>query len=289
MPKETSLFLLLALQTALALKTGAVEIPLDAIAPVRIGYLDLQRVFDSYPEKSFAEGDLLREVEKRKRELGRRQNEINTLREQVAADEATLVQAKAGRPVRVPPNIVPQPPPPAAGTTKPAPVPSTGTVRASTATAVESYPTEDPLAGLPGHPGATIPAPAAPAASLPGLTTEPDKPAPALLDLLAGATEPALLNAEALSALEKRAQQNRLALARAVTSFKTFRGNAVGDMKQLQTEKTYGVMSKIYAMLQTLARDEGITVVIDKAYVLYGEETVDLSDKLISLLQAEAP
>jgi len=35
-------------------------------------------------------------------------------------------------------------------------------------------------------------------------------------------------------------------------------------MKQLQTQKTYGVMSKIYAELQTLARDEGVTVVMEK-------------------------
>ena len=56
-------------------------------------------------------------------------------------------------------------------------------------------------------------------------------------------------------------------------------------MKVLQTEKTYGVMSKIYAVLQTLARDEGITVVLDKSYVLYGEDTVDITDKLIQRMQ----
>ena len=58
-------------------------------------------------------------------------------------------------------------------------------------------------------------------------------------------------------------------------------------MKVLQTQKTYGVMSKIYAVLQVLVRDEGVTVVLDKAYVLYGEDTVDLSDKLISRLQQD--
>jgi Skp family chaperone for outer membrane proteins len=37
-----------------------------------------------------------------------------------------------------------------------------------------------------------------------------------------------------------------------------------------------------------LARDENVTVVLDKAYVLYGEDTVDLSDKLIARLNTEA-
>src|SRR5438046_6025485 len=80
-------------------RSAAVEIPLDTLAPVRIGYVDLQKVFDTYPEKSFAEGDLLREIEKRKRELNRRQSLINALRQQVAADEATLGQARAGQAV----------------------------------------------------------------------------------------------------------------------------------------------------------------------------------------------
>ena len=70
--------------------------------------------------------------------------------------------------------------------------------------------------------------------------------------------------------------------------FKDYRGKALEDMKQLQTQKTYGVMAKIYAVLQGLARDENITVVLDKAYVLYGEDTVDLSEKLIARLNTEA-
>ncbi|MFA5974778.1 MAG: OmpH family outer membrane protein [Elusimicrobiota bacterium] len=281
----------LILSSLLLLSCGrsrAVEIPLDTISPLRIGYIDLQRVFDTYPEKSFAEGDLLREIEKRKRELGRRQNEIGTLREQIAADDSALVKARTGQPVLVPFNNIPEPEPtkPAAAAATP-PASSTSTVRTSSATAVEPYPTEDPLAGLPGHTdiaSTLLPTPP----TLPGIKPSPAKPVPTLLDLLAGATAPVVLQADAISALENRIQKNRRALDRATTSFKSFRTNAVGDMKQLQTEKTYGVMSKIYAVLQTLARDENITVVIDKAYILYGEETVDLSDKLISRLQAEA-
>src|ERR1700674_4730922 len=66
----------------------SVEIPLESLTPARVGYVDLQKVFDTYPEKSFAEGDLLREIEKRKRELGQRQNLINTIRQQISADES---------------------------------------------------------------------------------------------------------------------------------------------------------------------------------------------------------
>jgi Skp family chaperone for outer membrane proteins len=264
----------------------AVEIPLESLTPARIGYVDLQKVFDTYPEKSFAEGDLLREVEKRKRELNQRQNSVNTIRQQIAADESALAQAKTGQAILVPTNAVPDPEPVA-----PPPPPvtaSSSTVRASTPTPtpVEPYPLEDPLAGLPGHEGTSIAEKAPGSSQLPGMKGQPAKKV-TLLDLLAAATGPVLIDAEAQGALRRRIDDNKRLLERRIAEFRNFRSNAIADMKVLQTQKTYGVMARIYAILQTLARDEGVTVVMDKAYVLYGEDTVDLSDKLIARLQTE--
>jgi Skp family chaperone for outer membrane proteins len=110
-----------------------------------------------------------------------------------------------------------------------------------------------------------------------------------LLDNLAASGTPSILTAEAQTALLKRIEDNQHGLDKATFNFKDYRSKALADMKQLQTQKTYGVMSKIYAVLQGLARDENITVVMDKAYVLYGEDTVDLTDKLVARLNTEQP
>lgn len=279
MKNKCLLFLVaLSLLSAVVL---AVEIPLDTLAPVRIGFVDLQRVFDTYPEKSFAEGDLLREIEKRKRELGRRQADINLLRGQITADEAALTDARRGQAVMVPLNNVPdlEPVKPVLANVSA----STATVKASTApVAVEPYPTEDPLAGLPGH-EAAVPLATNPAPNLPGMKDTAKKMT--MLDLLAQATGPVQLSAEAMTALDKRVNDNKQSMDRLMAEFRTFRVNALADMKVLQSQKTYGVMAKIYAVLQTLARDEGVMVVMDKSYVLYGEDAIDLSDKLIERLQ----
>lgn len=272
--RKKQFVLLLALGAA---PLTAIEIPLDTLTPVRIGFVDLQKVFDTYPEKSFAEGDLLREIEKRRRDLGKRQAEINTLRGQVDADEAALAKAKAGQAVVVPVNAIPEP--------EPVPVPSPAVAK-STSTPVEAYPLEDPLAGLPGHDGTTPPAPDA--SNLPGVQSGGTKRY-AVLDALAATNEPKTLTADAFAALELRIADNKRALDRSMASFKLFRGNAIADMKQLQAEKTYGVMSRIYAILQELARDESVMVVLDKNYVLYGEDGIDLSDKLIARLQSITP
>jgi Skp family chaperone for outer membrane proteins len=277
------LFMVVMLLAAGMTRLIAVEIPLESLAPVRIGYVDLQKVFDTYPEKSFAEGDLLREIEKRKRELGQRQNLIATIRHQISDDQSVLTQAQAGASVQVPVNNVPdlRPPPPPP---PPAPATSTSTVKTSTTVAVEPYPMEDPLAGLPGHDSGTLPEHAQGSTQLPGMK---DSGAKNILDSLAASGTPAPLSPDAQTALQKRIDENKKLLEKQIVDFKNFRGNAVADMKLLQTEKTYDVMSKIYAVLQTLARDEGVTLVMDKAYVLYGEDTVDLSDKLIQRLQQD--
>jgi Skp family chaperone for outer membrane proteins len=277
----SSLLVLSVMGTAIA-----VEIPLESVSPVRIGYIDLQKVFDTFPEKSFAEGDLLKEIQKRRTEMATRQNAIGVMRTQIAADQAVLEQAKAGKSVIVPrdevaalqPIQAPAPPPPAAEPE----------VKKST-TSVEPYPVDEPLAGLPGHEGGTA---QTVKPVLPGM----EKPEPKtsassspLLDSLAGPGTPTVLNAEAQTALQKRIDANKITLDRAVYQFKDYRVKALEDMKQLQTQKTYGVMAKIYAVLQGLARDESITVVLDKSYVLYGEDTVDLSEKLIARLNTESP
>jgi len=74
----------------------AVEIPLESLTPVRIGYIDLQKVFDTYPEKAFAEGDFAERNPATPEGNGERQNAINVMRQQVAADQAALDAAKAG-------------------------------------------------------------------------------------------------------------------------------------------------------------------------------------------------
>jgi Skp family chaperone for outer membrane proteins len=266
----------------------AVEIPLETLTPVRIGYVDLQKVFDTYPEKAFAEGDLLKEIQKRRSELSTRQNAINVMRGQIAADQAALEQAKAGRPVSVPKDDVSALQPATPVAPPPAPEVSTATkVNTSTST-VEPYPTEEPLAGLPGHEfgGATDTTNKA----LPGMQPSETKTgASPLLDQLAESGNPTTLNAEAQAALQKRIDSTKLALDREVYKFKDYRGKALDDMKQLQTQKTYGVMAKIYAVLQGLARDENITVVLDKSYVLYGEDSIDLTERLVNRLNTEAP
>jgi Skp family chaperone for outer membrane proteins len=265
--------------TAVFPSVFSVEIPLEALSPARIGYVDLQKVFDSYPEKSFAEGDLLREIEKRKRELGQRQGLINTLRQQIASDESALQEGKRGGAVIVPVNNVPDLTP--APVAQAAPTPSTSTTQAPAK--VDPYPLEDPLAGLPGHDASAVVErlDKGPTTQLPGMKQEGKKGG--LLDQLATGS-PVSMSSDAQMALQKRIDDNKKLLDRKTAEFREFRGLAVADMKTLQNQKTYGVMSKIYAVLQILARDEGVTVVLDKAYVLYGEDTVDLSDRLIARL-----
>jgi Skp family chaperone for outer membrane proteins len=257
----------------------AVEISLDALTPIRVGYIDMQKVFDVFPEKAFAEGDLLREIEKRKLVLAKRQANINILRQQIAADQVAVDDARAGRPVVVPHNAL-EPVSqsqglPVASHATSTPVSSGTAISTST---VQPYPTEEPLSNLLNQSTGTATAAQTPS----NVISDP-------LEALAVSSAPVTLDPGLIAQLDKRIKDNRRSLDQSILSFRDYRSKSLEDMKILQKEKTYDVMSKIYAVLESLARDESITVVLDKSYVLYGEDSIDLTDKLIQRLQQQTP
>jgi hypothetical protein len=114
------------------------------------------------------------------------------------------------------------------------PAPAAEVKKSTTAAATEAYPTDEPLAGLPGH-GAEPPCRKKP---LPGMQPpDPKSGSSPLLDSLASGG-PVKLTPEAQTALQKRLDATKLALDRNVYQFKDYRGKALEDMKQLQTQKT---------------------------------------------------
>jgi len=146
--KKEIFFAIVILMTAGWVRLIAVEIPLESLTPARVGFVDLQKVFD-LSGKVFCRRRSSQRNRKAQARARQRQNLIATIRQQISADQSVLTQAQSGASVQVPVNNVPDLTP----ARPPAPVPaaSTTTVKTSTTVAVEPYPLEDPLAGLPGH------------------------------------------------------------------------------------------------------------------------------------------
>jgi Skp family chaperone for outer membrane proteins len=53
----------------------------------------------------------------------------------------------------------------------------------------------------------------------------------------------------------------------------------------VESRKTDQVLARIYRAVSEVSRREGVSVVIDKTTILYGQPAVDLTDKVLKYLQ----
>jgi len=58
------------------------------------------------------------------------------------------------------------------------------------------------------------------------------------------------------------------------------RVEAVQSLKDIEEKKSLQIFGELYRNLVQLAQEEGITLVLDKSNVLYGETAIDLTEKL---------
>lgn len=78
---------------------------------------------------------------------------------------------------------------------------------------------------------------------------------------------------ESLLQREKTLQEKETALEQA-------RLNAAKDLTEFEERRSLQIMGKLYKALIQLADEQGVTVVVDKRSILYGQAAMDLTDRL---------
>jgi len=58
------------------------------------------------------------------------------------------------------------------------------------------------------------------------------------------------------------------------------RVDAATAIKNLEEQRSLQIFGKLYSALVQLAEEEGVSLVVDRSSVLYGHETIDLTEKL---------
>lgn len=66
-----------------------------------------------------------------------------------------------------------------------------------------------------------------------------------------------------------------------------YRSHAEIELLDFENRQTENILGKIYMILKELAIKEGVSVVIDKRSILFGNFAVDLTDKLLMKLEEE--
>jgi Skp family chaperone for outer membrane proteins len=179
----------------------ALEIPLtgsgggDAARGGTIGYVDMDKIFQIYPQTQAAKEDYAKQLKKKKEQLAQKEAALAEIQSRASVLESTL---KQGAPAGV--------------------VASSTTVDGSTA---------DPLASA----------------------------------------------AQSLATMKRDLEEKK-------SELEDTRKQAAADLAAFESQQSQLILGKIYQALRDVANEEQVTVVVDKSSILYGDASIDLTDKL---------
>lgn len=252
----------LAALLSLAAPAGALEISLteNKGESGSIGFVDIRRVFREFTDARRTKDAFERRVREKESEFKDQEDAISRLKEQILKleQEKSFLQ-------KLPILEAPKP-------QAPAPV--------KTSTAIPEG-IDPELAALPGM-GDLAASTAAVAAADAETQAEPEESEPALDPTGPGITRQALEKQTAdidnkLVPLREKLKQAEAALAETKNKVEK---DLLGDEKR----ETKRLLARIYRTVQDVALAEGISVVIDKESILYGQKAVDLTDKVLERL-----
>jgi Skp family chaperone for outer membrane proteins len=270
--------LLLALFLS-AVPASAIELSLEENRAERgnIGYIDMRRVFQLFPETQRAKESFEETVRQTEEQVNLRKAELLRLRAELSrmkADREVLAAAPPPPPPAPAPKApTPALPPKAAPKSAPLAPPATGPVLSTLPgfNTASSAPVQQPLAvELPG--GATAPA----------LVSEPALTAPPPAEIAAAPT-PASLTP--LQMIDDRIAAKTAEVSLKESEYKQHMASAETNLLDLESRKSEVLLGKIYKAVQEVARKEGVSVVVDKGAILYGHNAVDLTDKVLKHLK----
>lgn len=282
----------------------ALEVSLEENKAQRgnIGYIDMQKLFRLFPETQKAKQNFEEVLRQAEDQVNLRKAEIIGLRAEIIKlrmEREAASKLAAGIHANPKPAPAPAPAPEAPAATlavdqstsaalSVAASTDTAAVSASTDTATSAVATStDVLEGL--LASTTTPA-TAPAAAPP----PEEQGAPLIINLPGLSPEPivvqppaaALAAAASLGEIDQKLAERGKLLTDKESEFKTYQGQVEKNLLELEDKKTEILLGKIYHAVQEVAREEGISVVVDRTQILFGHKAMDLTDKVLKKLKS---
>ena len=302
---------------------GALEISLEENKGEKgsVGFVEIERVFKEYPETLKAKEDFQAQIRKKEKVLNEKKSEIFALKAGISRLRQEKEFAK-NLPMRLEPVQTEQKPAPTAPSTStpreqpsasgegpvtaqddtrhrlPVPDKSADTglragveVSTSPATALQA-PAQQASTSTPREQRAGLPVPDKSADT--GLAAEvevstPSQSAGPVLDMPGIKSVPLSSVSRAVSTslaeIDSAIREKENELARKEAEFKGLQRQVERELLDYESQRTQIILGKIYQVMRELALSEGISVVVDKRSILYGQSAVDLTDKLIKKLR----
>jgi len=296
---KTWLLIFACLAAAFARQAHAIELSLEENRAQMgsIGYVDMQRIFKTFPGTQRAKEAFEATVEQAEDQINEKKAAILRLRHKIA--ELKLEKDFAATPVVIStPSVVTPPPPVAAPAAAPAPAPllpglqpqvSTSAVVSGGVSTGTVLPGGVPAGALS---TAAVSMAAVSVSSSAAATVGPVAPPAAIAFSTPAAavslpTPPAVAASSAsTAALDAQIQGLSQQLDALEADYKKTEDVTEKDLLDLENRKTQVILGKIYAAIQAVAKDGKISVVVDKGSIIYGLDAVDMTQKVIDYLRS---
>lgn len=256
----------------LPIRTCALELALEEnrAETGTIGYIDLERVFQDHPETLKAKETFRKELERKEGYINGRKEEIFALRAELEKlrKELESLRSMAGCEIMpgVPLSSGTAPVPPQAYCPEPPPPPYPFEMLE---TAVSTEPIQGPVPFT-------------------------DKTAQRRMEpvIAAGYSgQDALMRALApqtpVAEMETNINERMQELKEKETTLTQYKKTAEQELLKMEGSRTRFILGNIYIILQELADAEGLSVVVDRKNILFGQRAVDLTDKLLERLRTD--
>lgn len=88
-----------------------------------------------------------------------------------------------------------------------------------------------------------------------------------------------------LAVLDEKIAAKTQELERKQAEYKDREGDAEKNLLDLESKKTEILLGKIHKAIKEVARREGVSVVVDKSGILFGQDAVDLTERVLKELK----
>ena len=71
-------------------------------------------------------------------------------------------------------------------------------------------------------------------------------------------------------------------------AFKAYQARMEKDLIDIESRRSEILLGRIYNAVREVARTEGVSIVVDKNQILFGQASVDLTEKVIKKLEGQS-
>lgn len=234
---------LLGFMLVFASAARGLEIPVrrGGAGGATVGYVDMELVFREYPEAKKAREEYRQELLRQKTELAARERALEDLK-----GEIDVLKGKAAL---------------AAAVDRSTDTSSPGGLAAGASSAASPLPGAVPAVST------GTPAPADPS------TLKGESAGQA-----SGTAAPVISTAAAASQAEIGKREDLL--LKRQKELEEARDSSAKSLREFEASRSKTILGRLYKALVELAEERGISIVVDKSAILYGQNTVDLTDAL---------